>query len=315
MVWKYRLGAFIIDLCVIFLITAIVRNVIPFPVPVWIEYLAPFFSFLFYFLGLSLIKGTDYSFGKDLLSISVKYSGDSEELDLKRLFYRTLIIALIWPLNLQELPGRLFGGDVHEIFGIVLFSLQYAFIIYNIFLVLKTGNMLQDRLTGSVVEFSSSEFNEPHSNPEEENNTLFYKPILLISLILVIAACSFIGNQMSGDLLLFETAKKTKNEEQLETLIYETVGIRNRVNVKENKVWRRVTKDNTTTTTVEMVLNVDVWTPVINWNPDNRASIIDVLNKNLRIAAGRFDRYDLKLWSGYGDLSISYKFTKNLTSK
>lgn len=308
-IWKYRLGAFIIDLIFIFLITALFRNIIPFTVPVSLEYLAPFFSFLFYFVGLSLLKGKDYSFGKAALNISVQYSEDSEGYDLKRLFFRVLTIALIWPLSLQELPGKIFGGDFNEVFGILLFSVQYSFIIYNIFLALKTGKMLQDRLTDSYVIFSPLDSDESYSNPIEDDDRSFHKPIVIICLVLVIASCSFIANQRFSDSLLFETAKKSEVEKDVETLIYEDIGIRNRVIIWDTRVWSRKTENNTTTTTDEMVLNIEIWTPIINWNSNNRDSIIDIINQNLTIDLERYDRYNLKIWSGYGDFSISNSFT------
>jgi len=308
-IWKYRLGAFIIDLIFIFLITALFRNIIPFTVPVSLEYLAPFFSFLFYFVGLSLLKGKDYSFGKAALNISVQYSEDSEGYDLKRLFFRVLTIALIWPLSLQELPGKIFGGDFNEIFGIVLFSIQYSFIFYNIFLVLKTGKMLQDRLTDSYVIFSPLDSDESYSNPIEDDDTPFHKPVVIISLVLVITSLSFISNQTFKNTLLFQTAKKSKVEKDVENLIYEDIGIRNRVRIWDTRVWSRKTENNTTSTTDEMVLNIEIWTPIVNWNSNNRDSIIDIINQNLTIDLERYDRYNLKIWSGYGDLSISNSFT------
>lgn len=314
-IWKYRLGAFIIDLIFIFLITALFRNIIPFNVPVSLEYLAPFFSFQFYFVGLSLIKGKDYSFGKAALNISVQYSEDSEGYDLKRLFFRVLTIALIWPLNLQELPGKIFGGDFNEVFGIVLFSIQYSFIIYNIFLVLKTGKMLQDRLSDSYVIYSPLDSDESNSNPIEDDDTPFHKPIVIISLVLVIASLSFISNQTFKDSLLFETAKKSKVEKDFENLIYEDIGIRNRVNIWQSRVWTKVTENSSTTSTDEMVLNIEIWTPLINWNKDNRDAIINIINQNLTVDLEIYDSYNLKIWTGYGDLNMSYSFNGNFTPK
>lgn len=308
-IWKYRLGAFIIDLIFIFLITALFQNIIPFNVPVSLEYLVPFFSFLLYFTGLSLIKGKDYSFGKAALNISIQYSEDSEGFYLKLLFLRVLIIALIWPLDLQELPGKIFGGDFNEVFGIVLFSIQYSFIFYNIFLALKTGKMLQDRLTHSYVIFSPLDSDESYSNQIEDDDTPFHKPLLIISFVLALTSLSFISNQTFKNTLLFETAKKSRVETDVENLIYEDIGIRNRVRIWDTRVWSRKTKNNTTTTNDEMVLNIDIWTPIINWNSNNRESIVDIINQNLTIDYERYDRYNLKIWSGYGDFSISNSFS------
>lgn len=305
-IWKYRLGAFIIDMICVFLITALFRNIIPFNVPIWLEYLAPFFSFLFYFVGLSLIKGKDYSFGKAALNISVHYS---EEYDLKRLFLRIFIISLIWPLNLQELPGNSFEGDFNEILGIILFSIQYSFIIYNIFLVMRTGKMLQDRMTGSYIKFSPLDSKESYSNPIVNEDPSFYKPFILVGLFLFITSGSFIANQSFSDTLLFETAKKSNVEKDVEKLIYEDIGIRNRVRIWDSRVRRSITENNTTTSTDEIFLNIEIWTPIINWNSNNRSSIIDIINKNFTIDVERYDRYSLKIWSGYENLSISNSFT------
>lgn len=314
-IWKYRLGAFIIDLIFIFLITALFRNIIPFTVPVSLEYLAPFFSFLIYFVGLSLVKGKDYSFGKAALNISVHYSEDSEAYDLKRLCFRVLTIALIWPLNLQELPGKMFGGDLNEVFGILFFSIQYSIIFYNIFLALKTGKMLQDRLTDSFVSFSPKNSDESYSNPIERSDAPFYKPVIVISLFLVIASFSFIADQSFSNTLLFETTKKSKIENDAEKLIYEDVGIRNRVNIWKSRVRTTVTENSTTTSTDEIVFNIEIWTPLINWNKNNRDTIINLINQNLTVDLEIYDSYNLRIWTGYGDLNMSYSFNGNFTPK
>lgn len=312
-IWKYRLGAFIIDLIFIFLITALFRNIIPFTVPVSLEYLAPFFSFLFYFVGLSLLKGKDYSFGKAALNISVQYSEDSEGYDLKRLFFRVLTIALIWPLSLQELPGKIFGGDFNEVFGIVLFSLQFSFIIYNIFLALKTGKMLQDRLTDSYVIFSPLDSNESYSSLIDEEDSPVYKPVVIISLVLFITTCSFVVNQVFDESLLFETEVETNIEQGLRSKIYESTGLRNRVEIWDSRNWSTDFVNDSKTD--KIVLNVEIWIPTILWNDTNRRSIIELINQTMTVDMSYYDSYFLRIWTGYNDLEIGESFTGTFTEK
>lgn len=299
-IWKYRLGAFIIDLIFIFLIAAFFRNINPFIIPVWIEYLVPFFSFFLYFMGLSLIKGRDYSFGKAALNISVQYS---EEYDLRRLFLRILIIALIWPLRLQELPGKFFGGDFNEAFGIVLFSIQYSFILYSIFLALKTGKMLQDSLTNSYIKFSPLDSDESYSNPIDEEGASFYKPFVIISVFIVITSGSFVANQIFSDTLLFETAIKTELEKELQDYIYNGTDIRSNVEIWDSKYLSRDLVNNTSKD--EIIFNMDIWIPMIQWKRSDVEMILKSIEKDIDIDTEYYDRYEFKMRSAFAEMNLT----------
>ncbi|GAB5566158.1 MAG: hypothetical protein Wins2KO_32210 [Winogradskyella sp.] len=308
-IWKYRLGAFIIDLIFIFFLTGFISFFYPFESSDWAEYLIPFISFNLYFITLSIFKNKDYSFGKAMMNISVHYSSESEGYDFKRLLLRVIIIALIWPLNIQDSPEILKGGYFRNILGVIFFSLQYSFVIYNIILAFTTERMLQDRFTYSFVKFLPLDTDESYSNKIEQEGSVFYKPYLLIGLIFVFLSSSFITKQHLNMPLYSESAYDLRAGTDLELLIEDKLGIRNNVRIRASREMTSTTDFNVTTTTDELVINIEIWLPKSSWNSSNRDSIVEIVNQNLKLDQEAFDRYNLEIWTGSGNFTTSRSYT------
>lgn len=301
-IWKYRLGAFLIDLLFITILTALLRNINPIPIPDWLEYITPLISFYFYFLVLSSIKKRDYSFGKAALQLSVKYDEDTKVFNYKKFNIRILILALIWPIELQELPSRLLGFDIYGGIGILLFAFQYSFIIYTAYLAIKTEKMIHDRATNTSIEFAPSNTDQVFS-PDLQVNDSIHKPSKLIILFLIISSLSFTMNYVFDDYLLFDSKDKSELEESIESGIYS--GLNTRTNVE---IWdsHEISKDFVNNTSkAEIVFNIDIWLPMIQWERNKAESIIRQTESNLNIDGDYYDRYLLKIRSAFVEMSIS----------
>ncbi|MCR9133021.1 MAG: RDD family protein [bacterium] len=301
-IWKYRLGAFLIDLLFITILTAIVRNINPIPIPDWLEYLTPLITFYFYFLVLSSIKKRDFSFGKAVLKLRVKYDEDTKVFSYKKFNIRILILALIWPIELQELPSRLLGFDFYGGIGILLFAFQYSVIIYSAYLAIKTEKMIHDRATNTSIEFAPSNTDQVFSTDLQLNYSI-HKPSELIILFLIISSLSFTMNHIFDDYSLFDSKDKSELEESIESGIYS--GLTTRTNVE---IWDsyEASKDFVNNTSkAEIVFNVDIWLPMIQWERNKAESIIRQTESNLNIDGDYYDRYHLKIRSAFVEMSIS----------
>ncbi len=301
-IWKYRLGAFLIDLLLITALTAFLRNINPIPIPDWLEYLTPFLAFYSYFLVLSIIKKRDYSFGKAALHLSIRYEENTDFYDFKKLNIRLLILALIWPLELQEIPGRILGFDFNGEIGIILFSIQYSIIIYSAYLAIKTDKMIHDRATNTSILFKPIN-SEIVFSPDLLANDSIYKSRKLIFLILIIASLSFTVNIVFDDYSFFDSREKSELETSIESGIYSGLNTRTNVEIWDSYESSRDFANNTSK--AEIVFNVDIWLPMIQWERSKAESIIRQTESNLNIDGDYYDRYHLKIRSAFVEMSIS----------